>query len=794
MNESLKDGFRLGELLVQPRRGLVVDRDASRHLSPKAAAILLCLASRPNEIVSRSELLASAWGEGRGSHEALRHAVSALRTALDDHRDDSRVIETVPRRGYRLLVEPQPPVPGSGREPSGEAVVDATREPDFLGELKRRGVVETGLAYLVIGWLLIQVADVTFDQLLLPRWLGTFVTVLVIAGFPIALVLAWFIEIVEGRAVLDRDAPRRKKSGNVVSRTYTAILGALLLAATGVFTFDHFVGLPQEADAIAGAGDGDIALETPVDPNGIAILPFLNIDGGEEARIFAEGLTEDLISRLGKVPSLRVSSRHDSVSLPPYAGSADVRRRLRVSYYLEGSVRVIGERLRVVIKLIDSANGFHLLSNSFDGDRGEFFAIQDEIATRTVANLRPALPPETRAVPDSLTANENLDAYVLYRRGMDALHKSVTAATIREALDWFDQALAVDPAYAAAYAGKCATYVEGFDVSVDRDLIDRAEQSCDAALARNPNLDVVHVALGDLYWRTGQLRLAEGSYERALIINGNNVEALTGLAAVYHEGQRSDEAEEKYRQAVGSQPGNWRTYNALGTFLFRLGRYDEAAENYRRVISLDSGNPQGYDNLGAALMLSGNFAGAAPAFARSIEIEPTRTAYSNLGMLYYYLGDLDRSVAAHEKAAELAPNDHLTWSNLGDALSFSEETDRARAAFRRAEELAESKLAVNATDAETMIELAWIKAMLGKRQEALDLIEPAKRMKSQDPYVRFISGLVLVKAEETTRAYEDLEAAIEMGFPRQMLSAEPHLRTLRGESRYMALAESKAVR
>jgi Flp pilus assembly protein TadD len=279
-----------------------------------------------------------------------------------------------------------------------------------------------------------------------------------------------------------------------------------------------------------------------------------------------------------------------------------------------------------------------------------------------------------------------------------------------------------------------------------------------------------------------------------LTINGNNVEALTGLAAVYHEGQRSDEAEEKYRQAVGVQPGNWRTYNALGTFLFRLGRYDEAAENYRRVISLDSWNPQGYDNLGAALMLSGDFARAAPAFSRSIEIEPTRTAYSNLGMLYYYLDDLDRSVVAHEKAAELAPNDHLTWSNLGDALSFTEESDRAKASFRRAEELAESKLAVNPTDAETMIELAWIKAMLGKKREALDLIEPAKRMKSQDPYVRFISGLVLVKAEETTRAYEDLEAAIEMGFPWQMLSAEPHLRTLRGESRYMALAESKAVR
>ena len=800
MHQDLNEGFRLGELLVRPQRGQVTCHDETRHLSPKAAAVLLCLAARPRQIVSRRELLECGWGDGRGSQEALSHAVRALRTALNDQRGDARFIQTLPRRGYRLLVEPEPIAgqprgdlaPGDPEQAARPAAAgSAPRRNDFLSELKRRGVIETGLAYLVFGWLLIQVADVTFDQLLLPRWLGTFVTILVISGFPIALVLAWFIDIVEGRAVLDRGQPLKLR--NVVSRTYTAVLGALALAAIAVFAFDWLVGLPGDAETTAIGTSDEIALETPVDPLGIAILPFLNIDGSEETAIFAVGLAEDLIGRLTKVPSLKVSSRSDSFSMPPNAGSVEVRKRLRVSYYLEGSVRVLDERLRVVIQLIDSSNGFQLLSRTFDGNRRDFFEIQDQITGLTVSSLRVALPPETRAVPDSLTENENLDAYVLYRRGMDALHRPVTAESIEEALDWFGRSLAVDPEYAAAHAGKCIAYVTGFGVAVNPEFVRLAEHSCASAIGRNPNLDVVHVALGDLYRSTGRLPSAEDAYQRALAINGNNVEALTGLAAVYHQHRRPDLAEEKYRQAIGLQPGNWRTYDDLGTFLFELGRYAEAAENYRRVISVDPENVQGYGKLGAALMLSGDIAGAEPAFKRSLEIQPQRDSYSNLGMMYYYLGRLDEAVVVLEKATEMAPNDHLAWSNLGDVLSFTDET-RAQASFRRAERLAESRLAVNPNDADTMIELAWIKAMLGEEEGAAALMAPARRLKPGDPYIRFISGLVEVKSGDTSRGYEDLEAALEMGFPLEMMSVEPHLRALRDEPRFIAMTGGKQSR
>lgn len=789
MNLPLKEGFLLGELHVQPLRGQVSRGDESWHLSPKAAEVLVCLAAHPGEIVSRSQLLEAVWGSGCGSQEALSHAMSALRAAIGDPREHPRFIQTLPKRGYRLLVAPTP-VRGSDRPPQ-DAVEDAAPpKPDFFSELKRRGVMQTGLTYLVLGWLLLQIADVTFDQLLLPRWLGTFVTVLVIAGFPIALVLDWFIDIVEGKAVLDRSRPPRTKK-SAASRTYTAVVGALLLASVGVYSYDYFIGLPGSRDLDVSVTGGDMAPDTPVDPNGIAILPFLNIDGSDGTRTFAEGLAEDLINRLAKVPSLRVSARRDSFSLPSNAGSFEVRKRLGVGYYLEGSVRLLEDQMRVVIQLIDSVKGVQVLSRSFDFDRRQFFAIQDQITNLMVANLRPALPQDTRVVPDSLTENTNLDAYVLYRRGMDALHRPQTAESIKEALDWFEQSLAADPEYAAAHAGKCIAYVTGFDVATDTDFIDLAEKSCAAALTRNPNLDIVHTALGDLYLRTGQNARAESAYQEALSINANNVEALIGLATVYHRGQQPELAEQKYRQAIGLQPGNWRTYDELGTFLFELGRFPEAADNFRKILSVDPQNLQGYGKLGAALMLSGDFAGAAPAFQHSIAIEPHRDAYSNLGMMYYYLGKTDEAVAALEKAAELAPGDHLSWSNLGDALSFTDNLDRANAAFRRAEGLAESRLSVNPRDATTLIDLAWIKAMLGKTQEARELVARASGFNSDDPYVHFISGLVLVKAGEVAQAYDELEVAIQMGFPLEMLTAEPQLRQLRDDPRFIAMTKKK---
>ena len=204
---ELLQGFYLRDVLVEPLRGRVTGKSGSAHLPPKAAEVLVNLALEPCEIVSRERLLEQVWGEDHGSREALSHAISEIRHALKDHHDDPVYIQTLPMRGYRLLVKPELVSDSTSTVVIGSESGVRVTDLGFLENLKQRGVLETGIAYLVVGWLIIQIADIVFGQLYLPDWAGTFVTVLVITGFPIALILSWFLEFRDGRAVVHEPTP-----------------------------------------------------------------------------------------------------------------------------------------------------------------------------------------------------------------------------------------------------------------------------------------------------------------------------------------------------------------------------------------------------------------------------------------------------------------------------------------------------------------------------------------------------------------------------------------------------------
>jgi tetratricopeptide (TPR) repeat protein/DNA-binding winged helix-turn-helix (wHTH) protein len=776
VDSDLLQGFYLNGVWVEPLKGEVRNQGRTFHLPPKAMEVLLCLASNPSTLVTRERLIERVWGAGQGSQELLGRAVSEIRHALEDHAENPEFIQTLPRRGYRLIARPT-----AGTSQAGDTIAQPTRPEDsgLLDTLKQRGVLETAIAYLVFGWLVIQVADIVFDQLHLPAWAATFVTALVIAGFPIAVILSWYLEFRDGRAVLEtphrRDARRRW-----FSRTYVSVIGAMAIAAVGVFVYDRNVGLPQAPAPETPAPAAEMALP-PVLDNSIAVLPLLNLDGSAETGIFAHGLVDDVITRLSRVPGLLVSSRGDAYTLEPNSASSRVRERLRVARYLEGSVQMDGERIRIIVQLIDSATGFHVLSRTFDRPREDFFAIRDEITELTVANVRVALPPETRAAATLAGDDPSLDVYILYRRGIDASRRSGRSQSIESALAWFDQALAIDPDYAAAHAGKCSVYVAGYPVTDDPAYIDYAETSCARALELNPNLDVVHEALGELYAATGRYDEAEAAYLKALAIDPNSVAALTGVGEVYLLQQQPDLAEQRYRQAIGLHPGDWSAYNALGYFLYRSGRYAEAAEQYEVVVALDSRNVAGFRNLGAAYMMAADFASAAPAFQKANEIEPNALAYSNQGLMYYYLGRLEEAIAAHRRAVALAPKDHLAWSNLGDALWIDGRREEAQKTFQTARELAWGALQVNPNNPGYLMDLAWITAMLDQPAEARGLIDRARAQAPGDAYVHYYDGLIWLRAGDADAAIAAFGTAISAGYSVRMLSIDPQLTPLRDD-------------
>ncbi len=782
MNSDLLQGFYLGDLVVDPVKGYVTGQAGSVHLPSKGMEVLLVLASNVGTLVTREELLEEVWGAGHGSQEALSHAVTEIRHALDDHSDDPKYIQTLPKRGYRLIVEAEPASTHTSTVTLGPQDGPAGGNIGLFENLKRRGVLETAVAYLILGWLLIQIADVVFSQLLLPAWAGTFVTALVIAGFPIAVILSWFLEFRHGRAVLHtlspRDAVRRR-----FTRTYISVIGGLAIAAVFVLVYDRNVGLP-EAQITATADD---AFLLPIVDNSIAVLPFFNVDGSEDTKVFSNGLADDLITRLSRVPGLLVSSRGDAFTLASNSASQKIRERLRVAHYLEGSVQITDKQMRVTVQLIDSATGFHLMSRTFNRLLEDYFDTRDEIAELTIANVRVALPADTQMAPVADYMKSDLNAYILYRTGKEIYERPRTPDSVAQVIDYYEQALELDAQYAAAHAGLCDVYVGQYGFTNSAEDIELAGSACASALASNPRLHMVHTALGELYRQIGRTREAETAYHEALTINPTDAQAMIGLSRIYRGQQKFADAEEILHTAIGAQPGNWRTINSLGNFLFGEGRYVEAADAYRQVIFLDPGNFQARANLGSALTMAGDFEAGKLVYEESLDTQPNQHTYSNLGVIYYYLGEFDKSVATHRKAVELSPGQAVMWTNLGDALHFAGQAEESASAFRRAVDISEQRLETNPSDTESVFLLAWSQHMLGNSEDALASVAKVLPNAPNDPYGFYYDALIKNQSGDQTGALASLRTALNNGYPAKMLVAEPLLGELRANEQFQAM-------
>lgn len=748
----------------------------------------MCLARESGEIVAHEKLIECAWGKDQGSQEALARAVGEIRHALDDRADDPTYIQTLPRVGYRLVIHPELPDEDNESVVLGAQGSINVEDIGLFENMRRRGVLETALAYLILGWLIIQVAATIFPQLHLPEWAGTFVTVLIILGFPIAIVFSWFLDWRDGRAMIDTSPPTRDRRRRF-SRTYLSVVGSLVVAGIMVTIYQLVVGLPVQ-EAVVPEEVAHVPEPPPIRENSLAVLPFANIDGSRETGIFADGLVEGVIDQLSRVPGLRVASRGDSYTLSPNTASQEVRNRLRVGLYIEGSVEMSADEIRATVQLIDSGDGFHLLSRRFERPIDEFFDLHDEIANLIVANVRVSLPPNLQ-VPESLPVERpSLNAYVMYRQGIQSSREPTTIDTVASALGWFDAALTLDPGYAVAHAAKCKAYIRGYREMDDASYIDSARSSCAAALELNPNLGVVHTSLGDLYVATGRYHDAKSAYQEALARDPVDEEALDGLSVAYQRLDQLEESEAVIRRAIDVHPGNAQLYNSLGVLLYQSGRYNEASKQFEFAVSLRPDDMKFLSNLGSAFSMQGRFSLAGKYYQRAIDIKPTTLAHTSLGMMHFYTGSYEEAIKQQRAAVELQPNDHFPRSNLGDTLLAAGRADEAWHVFTKADELASAALGVNRNDPYTIMDIAWIKSGLGERDEARRLINEALAMAPDEPYMHYYSGLIFNRNGKYAQALVALKAAVDLGYSPAMLAGDPHISNLKGDSRFHEFIKS----
>jgi len=458
----------------------------------------------------------------------------------------------------------------------------------FFEELKRRNVFRVGAAYVVIAWLLIQVADVLLPRLGAPEWFVNALMLVIVLGFPVALVIAWVFEVTpDGIVTQDAvDAGAKTTSGKKLNAVIiSALLLAVIFMAVDNYVLDDSVPAPVTASTNTIAPNDEI-LETAGLDKSIAVLPFANLSNDPDQEFFSDGLAEELLNKLAQVGDLRVAARTSSFF---YKGrnedTREIGQALGVNYILEGSVRKGGNTLRITAQLIQADNGFHLWSETYDRELDDIFAIQDEIAEAVTMALSVTL----RAGEfDRPGMTSNIAAYDAYLRGQQVLNE--VGFEPAEAIPHLQRAVELDPEFALgwAYLG-WVNYLNAINSPYDEfeDLMNLARTA--SARARELEID-----LPETLSLEAQQDQANGNWIdadrhfRELIaeFGDTNSELNLAFANFLQEAGKASESIPYFQRARRLDPVNAQVSRGLGVSLSALGRFDEAVDEADRGLAI----------------------------------------------------------------------------------------------------------------------------------------------------------------------------------------------------------------
>lgn len=779
---SLQHGFTMAQWRIEPLKGqLLSPTGTRRRVSPKAMDVLLCLAEKQGEIVSRTRIIESVWADDKSHDDALTHCISELRHALGDHADNPEFLLTVPRQGYRLIAT----VDSDDDAPKKTAPPDESSESGWiarqLGDLRKRKVFQSILGYPVLAWLLVQILDVLWEYLLqplgAPEWLVPTFVVLLAIGYPVAVFFAWAIDLTpDGVKVTGGDG------GKPVAGLVSVSVVTVGVAASALFVYFNAYDPPGGVPAVPGS-------EPPVGrfDQSIAVMRFMNLGENEGYDYIGDGLTEELIHALTNLGSMKVAARTSVWQIS--AGNilaTEICDLLKVQRVLEGSIRVDGEDLRVTVQLIDE-NGFHMWSETYDDTLDNVLKVQRDIASQVVGELDLMLTDEAE---DRLGAapTDFGTAYDSYLQGKQFLRRPSTDESLTAADSYFAKAIDIDARFPLAYAGRCEVALARYRITRDVRNFEDAERRCHRALTLDSGLAEVHTSLGNLYRTSGQFVDAEQEYLAALRINPMLEEANYGLGRVYQGQGRLEEAEATLLRSVELEPGYWGTHMGAGNFFFRQGRYAEAVPYYTRVTELAPDYPGGYINLGAALHWLGDWGNAESAWQTSLELNEDAWAYANLGTLRYYMHDYEGAAVFFAEAVQLTPEDHRHVGKLADSQRFIAGQEQLAASnYQRAIELVDGQLAINPDEPEDLQFLAMYRLHTGEVKAAQDAITRAIELAPESPVGPYVLALLHIAANDTALAVSQLEKAVQLGYSLRLLEQDPDLAALRESAEFQEL-------
>jgi len=467
------------------------------------------------------------------------------------------------------------PETGAGRTQFRQSRKNTVNLKKFFAELQRRNVYRVAAAYGVVSWLLIQIATQVFPFFDIPNWATRMVIVVLMLGFPIALIIAWVYELTpQGLQRTDEVAPAKSISHSTGRKIDFVIIGVLLtVIATMAWRHYH----PAEPGLTKSA------------ESSIAILPFLDISPAKDQEYFSDGITEQIIDSLAHIHGLFVVARTTAFSFKnKNSDIRDIGRQLQVTHVLEGSVRHGKDRVRVAAQLIDVATGFHLWSETYDSTEKDLLSLQSDVARKVAA----ALKIELHLAENTQLAKpptESPGAYDSYLRGRYLLNQR-TADSIQKGRALFEQAVAQDPSFALGHAGIADSYIllGKLGVISPAEASSKAWTEVSSALALDDSLAEGHVSRGILLaefeWNWAS---AETDYRRALELNSNSASAHHWYGRALGEIGRADEALREIDAAERLDPRSPFIRTSKAKILSAAHRYQEAIEECRRALEID---------------------------------------------------------------------------------------------------------------------------------------------------------------------------------------------------------------
>jgi TolB-like protein/cytochrome c-type biogenesis protein CcmH/NrfG len=612
----------------------------------------------------------------------------------------------------------------------------------FFTELKRRNVYKVAVAYAVVGWLIAQIATQIFPFLEIPNWAIRLVILLIVIGFPIALVIAWAFEATpEGiKRTEVADAMPTTAAQKKHAWIYVVVLGAVI--SIGLFLLGRFTARHNPASRASEPVAG-----SSIPQKSIAVLPFENLNDDKNAAYFADGIQDEILTKLASIADLKVISR---TSTAKYKSKPEdlktVSQQLGVATVLEGSVQKANDKVRVNVQLIDARADSHLWAKTYDRDIKDVFAVESEVAQEIADSLQAKLSPaEANALATAPT--KDTAAYDLFLKGefeQRVANSNFRPESFDQAARWYKEAIARDPNFALAIAqlAMCQLRRHWLTDPLSEAELMEASRLARQALTLAPDLPEAHVAVGLFhYYGFREYEPALAEFQRALELRPNYSLALQFIAFVHRRQGKWDRTLDELKKSIVQDPGDPYVQGGLAETYVFLRMWKEAEDGARHALTID---PHEATAMRMLLLSSLNRTGNAQEPLRLLAtFPPDDLLLPNTGMFDMVIGtrgqtfvlgrDFNAALKACETGTVATTNKWQRFAAKAGIRVLAGDVTGAQSDAEKARDLLEERLREHPQDFRSLRALSWVYLALNRKtdairvaQQALEFLPPEK--------------------------------------------------------------------